>query len=112
MLYKKYHRNYIRKFRKGVKFIVRIKISGSTVIDTNVEYVVLKEPVVIYNRFIGIDNMKESLIFHSGVVNRNIFIKNCTKNTIRIMLGNLRDLLVYVRTWIYKELIDAIQKIS
>ena len=108
MLYKKYHRNYIRKFKRGAKFIIRIKISSNTVIDTNVEYVVRKEPCIENNHFVCVNNMIESLIFPSGVVNRNIFIKNCTKNTIRIMLGNLRDL---IRT-LYKELKDAIQKIS
>lgn len=107
MLYKKYHRNYIRKFRKGVEFIERIHCKQS-VIDTNVEHTVLQEPCIYHSRFICVNNMYESLIFTSGVVNRNIFIKNCTKNTIRTILGNLRDL---VRTR-YKELKDAIQKIS
>lgn len=108
MLYKKYHRNYIRKFRKGVRFIIRIKISSSTVIDTNVGYVVLKEPCIENGRFICVNNMIELLIFPSGVVNSNIFIKNCTRNTIRVMLGDLRDLVIRI----YKELKDAIQKIS
>lgn len=108
MLYKKYHRNYIRKFRKGVEFIERIKIRNNTAIDTNVKHVVFQEPRIYHYRFISVNNELDSLIFLSGVVNKNIFIKNCTKNTIRIMLGNLRDF-VHTR---YKELKDAIQKIS
>lgn len=104
MLYKKYHRNHVREFRKHVEFVKKVYENAKGVFDTNMRYVVHKEPRIYRGRFgsisICVNDISSPLIFHNGMVNKNILIKNCTKNTTRIILGNLRDLLRIVRTWI------------
>ena len=81
MLYKKYHRNYVRKFKKGVKFkLVFIErdsdiyevtmnpliLEGDHIMPTRIQVPVIKVAKVIWSKII--------LVFSGGRIERRIRI--------------------------------------
>lgn len=68
MLYKKYHRNYIRQFKKGAKIIYKNSLQYEVV------EIVIKEPFIVENKVIGIGcNMNlHRLISPNGKLEQHI----------------------------------------
>lgn len=79
MLYKKYHRNYVRKFKKGVRFgyinrdsVIRevtmnpLMLEGDDIVPTCIQVPVTKVTKVIWSKII--------LVFPGGRIERRIRI--------------------------------------
>lgn len=68
MLYKKYHRDYVSQFKRGVKFACEDGIRYSM-------YTVEKEPYYVYGdiRLTGIEYYLV-LVFYDGKINRYIHV--------------------------------------
>ena len=66
MLYKKYHRNYIRKFKKGTKYRFKYSPNEDAIFD-----IVWKEPRYLHNIEIrGLyDNTWLTIVFYNGKIN-------------------------------------------
>lgn len=68
MLYKKYHRNFVRQFKKGTVF----KWNRSLSVET-----VMKEPYYFNDKFIFIKDSKYQqwdLIYYNGRINKNLYV--------------------------------------
>ena len=72
MLYKKYHRNYVSRFKKGVEFVCRSSNS-----DRYSRYTVERDPYYVYGdiRLTGIEYCL-TLVFSDGSINPNIKVEN------------------------------------
>ena len=67
MLYKKYHRNFVRKFKKGTVFKWNGTLSGE---------IVRKEPYYDNGMIWVIDNEygKWDLVYYNGRINKHLYV--------------------------------------
>ena len=75
MLYKKYHRNYVRQFKNGVKLNIIHKYSDDSFINSEVR----EEPFVNHCFLVGISivdshNYQWFIVYNSGMFNDKIKI--------------------------------------